>query len=169
MEISAHCTLCDYKKFDFSTGNLCGITHKKADFTRKCPKIDFNRNAKEEIARINIEYKHIQDQKVNVIGHLILYAIIGIAIILADIYFTKYLYETGWISTMTLIGFGIGLSMIGYAFAPFIQFTNDKSVAKSQKKRVDDLLALYDYDYKINFEEENPEIAVKLFRSKRPI
>jgi hypothetical protein len=29
---------------------------------------------------------------------------------------------------------------------------------------MDYLFALYDYDYTINFEDENPETAVKLFR-----
>ena len=79
MEISQHCTFCDHKEFDFTRGNVCGITGKKADFIRKCPKIDFNVNAKNEIARINFEYKSIQDEKRGILWHLMLYSVIGIA------------------------------------------------------------------------------------------
>ena len=150
MEISRHCTFCEHKKFDFTTGNLCGITHEKADFIRKCPKIEFDENAKEEIAKINLEDKDLQEQKSKVIRHLILYSIVGVAIILADIYFTQKLFEAGWISTGSLIGISFGMGFIGYAFTPYIKYTNAHSVVKSQKKEMDNLLALYDYDYEID-------------------
>lgn len=167
MEIYQHCSFCEHKKFDFTTGNLCGITNKKADFIRKCPKIEFGNNAKIEIARINQEYKKIQNQKVDVYGHLVMFSIIGVVIIVADIFFSQYLYNIGWISTISIIGIGIGISMIVYAFAPFYKYREANSVAKDKKKELDNFLALYDYDYEINFEKKNPEAAVKLFRSKR--
>ncbi|PTX61634.1 hypothetical protein C8N46_104277 [Kordia periserrulae] len=167
MEIYQHCSFCEHKKFDFTTGNLCGITNKKADFIRKCPKIELNINAKNEIARINKEYKKIQDQKVDVFGHLVMFSIIGVVIMVADIFLTQYLYDTGWVSTISIIGIGIGMSAIVYAFAPFYKYREANSVAKDKKKELDNFLALYDYDYEINFEKENPEAAVKLFRSKR--
>ncbi len=169
MEISGHCSFCEHKEYNFTTGNLCGLTHKKADFLRKCPRITFGDTAKEEIARINIEYKELQDRKSTVLGHLILFSIIGIAIILIDIYFTQKLFEAGWISTVSIIGISIGLSVIGYAFTPYIKYTNANSVVKSQKQRMDALFALYDYDYKINFEDENYLTAITLFRSKQKV
>jgi hypothetical protein len=61
------------------------------------------------------------------------------------------------------------LFSIGYAFTPYIKYTPANSVVKSQKKRMDDLFALYDYDYRINFEDENYQTAVTLYRSKQKI
>lgn len=100
------------------------------------------------------------------IGHLILYTIIGIVIIIADIYFTMTLFEAGWISTGSVIGIAVGVSLIGYAFTPFIKYRNASSVAKSQKQRLDNFLKLYDYGYEINFDDEYYESAVRLFRHK---
>ncbi|WP_420573347.1 hypothetical protein [Kordia sp.] len=169
MEISAHCSFCEHKEFDFAKGNLCGLTSQKADFIRKCSKITFDENAKEEIAKINLEYKFLQDQKTKVIGHLILFSIIGVSVILADIYFTQVLYEAGWISTGSVIGIAFGIGFIGYAFTPYIKYTNTNSVVKSQKQRMDNFFSLYDYSYDINYEDENYLTAVTLRRSKQKI
>ena len=166
MEISRHCSFCEHKEFDFSTGNFCGFTKKKADFLRKCPKITFDMNAKEEIARVNLEYQELKEQKSRIIGHLILYVIIGLVLIVVNIFATIAIFEAGWISTVTLIGFGISSYLIGYAFAPFIKYTNANSVVKAEKKRMDNFLQLYDYGYEINFEDENYKSAVTLHRSK---
>ncbi|QHI34966.1 hypothetical protein IMCC3317_03120 [Kordia antarctica] len=166
MEISRHCSFCEHKEFDFSTGNFCGLTKKKADFSRKCPKITFGNNAKEEIARINLEYQALKEQKTAVISHLILYILIGLALIVIDIFATIAIFEAGWITTYTLVGFAIGMSVIGYAFTPYIKYTNANSVVTSEKKRMDDLLQLYDYGYEINFEDENYQTAVTFHRSK---
>ncbi|MGH1388176.1 hypothetical protein [Kordia sp.] len=169
MEISGHCTFCEHKEFDFATGNLCGLTKQKADFMRKCPKITLGDTAKEEIARINLEYKDLQKQRPKAVGHLILYTIIAIAIFLADIYFTQKLFEAGWVTTGSIIGIAFGIGFIGYAFTPYIKYTNANSAVKSQKQRMDNFFALYDYDYKINFEDENYQTAITLYRSKQKV
>lgn len=179
MEISGHCSFCEHKEFDFVTGNLCGLTKQKADFLRKCPRITFGDTAKEEIAKINLEYKDLQEQKPKAIRHLILYTIVGIAIVLADINLTKRFFEIDWvassirftgeISGMSVIAIAAGLSVIGYAFTPYIKYTNANSVVKSQKQRMDNLFALYDYDYRINFEDDNYLTAITLYRSKQKV
>lgn len=169
MEISGHCTFCEHKEFNFAKGNLCGLTQQKADFIKKCPKITFEANAKEEIAKINLEYKLLQEQKLKTIGHLIIFSIIGVVIILADIYFTQILFDAGWISTGSVIGIAIGMFFIGYAFTPYIKYTNANSVVKSQKQRMDDFFNLYDYNYDVNFEDDNYQTAVTLRRSKQKI
>lgn len=166
MENVSHCNFCEHKEFDFTTGNLCGLTKKKADFIKKCPKISFDTNAKEKIAEINLTYKTIKDRKVDTIGHLVIFSIIGVAVLIADIYFTQYLLESGWISTASAVGFGIGLGLIGYGFAPFIKYREEIGAAASQKDRLDTILKLYDYGYDINFEDENHLTAVKLRRTK---
>ncbi|MEM6719664.1 MAG: hypothetical protein AAF611_10135 [Bacteroidota bacterium] len=182
MEISRHCSFCEYKKFDLNVGNLCGLTDQKADFVRKCPKIKIDFNAKEKIAKINLEYKSLTDKKASVIWHLILYLIIGVAIIFAGIYFVTEMsdpfwnfdmvfIELEWFAAGTLAIFSSGMFVIGHAFKPFIKFTNAFSVVKSQKREMENLLALYDYDYNVIFEEEEEyEYAeIKLYKSKRPI
>jgi len=179
VEISGHCSFCEHKEFDFTTGNLCGLTKQKADFIRKCPKIMFGDTAKEEIARINLEYKELQDRKYKTINHLILYTVLGIAIFLIDFYLAKRLLEVDWIiastrysgivAGMAVVLIAAGMSAIGYAFTPYIKYTNANSVVKSQKKRMDDFLQLYDYDYKINFEAENHLTGITLHRSKPKI
>ncbi|AXG71185.1 hypothetical protein KORDIASMS9_03441 [Kordia sp. SMS9] len=181
MEISGHCSFCEHKEFDFTNGNLCGLTKQKADFSRKCPKITFGSNAKAKIVEINTEYKQLQDEKLKVIYHLILSLFIGTVIIIGIVYFIEMLFKIGVfytsvlterearILTESLFAIIVGISLIGYAFAPYIKYTNANSAAKAQKKRMDTFFALYDYDYKINFEDENPQTAVKLFRSKRPV
>ncbi|WP_430408311.1 hypothetical protein [Kordia sp.] len=166
MENVSHCNFCEHKEFDFATGNICGLTQKKADFIKKCPKISFDVNAKEKIAQINQEYKAIKDRKVDVIGHLVLYSIIGVALIIIDIYFTQYLFEAGWISTASIVGIAVGLSLIGYGFAPLVNYREASGAAKSQKDRLDAILKTYDYGYDINFEDENYLTAVTLRRVK---
>ena len=167
MENVSHCNLCEHKQYDFSTGNLCGLTQKKADFIKKCSKIMLANNAKEQIAKINLEYEEIKARKVDVIGHLILFSIFGAVIIIADIYFTKYLLEAGWISTASIVGIAIGLSLIGYGFAPFVNYRETIGTAKSQKDRLDNILKIYDYGYDINFENEDYLTAVTLRRVKQ--
>lgn len=169
MENVSHCNFCEHKQFDFTTGNLCGLTGKKADFIKKCPKISFDTNAKEKIAEINLKYKEINERKVDVIGHLILFSIIGIVVIIADIYLTKYLFEAGWISAASIVGIAIGLSLVGYGFAPFINYREANSTAKSQKDRLDGILRIYDYGYDINFEDDNYLTVVTLRREKQKI
>ncbi|MFK7747781.1 MAG: hypothetical protein AB8B65_05300 [Kordia sp.] len=179
MEISGHCSFCEHKKFDFKVGNLCGLTQKKADFLRKCPRIMIGDTAKEEIAKINFEYKELQDEKLKVVSHLVLYTILGIVLFLVVAYLTQRLFNIDWViastrftgevAGMTIIGIAGGIATIMYAFKPYIKYTNANHAVKSQKKRMDAFFALYDYEYRINFEDENYQTAVTLYRSKQKI
>jgi hypothetical protein len=176
MEIAEHCSFCDHKEFNLTDGNLCGLTQKKADFIKKCPKIRFGATAKQKIIETNIEYRELQRRKPKILRKMMLIVLGGLPLIAIVIFVSKFIFrmemfsydilsaEEFWFVFSILFGIASVIWLFDYAFKPFIKHKNIASVNASQKKRMDYLFALYDYDYTINFEDENPETAVKLFR-----
>lgn len=171
MENVSHCNFCEHKQFDFTTGNLCGLTGKKADFIKKCSKISFGSNLKEEIAHINFEYKQLRAYKIRLIGYLILYPTLGFIVIFTAIYYMKALHETDLliVSSVGILGIGGGLSLLNNVFESYVRYNDANSTAKSQKDRLDNILKIYDYGYDINFQDDNYLTAVTLRREKEKV
>jgi hypothetical protein len=181
MEIAGHCSFCEHKKYIFEKGNLCGLTQKKADFIEKCPKIRFGATAKEKIIETNIEYRQLQLRKPKILRKMILIVFAGLLLIATAIFVSKFIFmmemfspnaiteEEAWFVFSVIYGIAGVIWLFEYAFKPFIKHKNITSVIASQKKHMDYLFALYDYDYTINYKDENSETAVQLFRSNRPL
>ncbi|MDY7393701.1 hypothetical protein UMM65_00460 [Aureibaculum sp. 2210JD6-5] len=156
-----HCLLCENQRYDFKEGVYCGITEKKPDFKETCDIINFGKTLEDKILEVNVELDLVKRTKVDTIGHLIIFTLIGIAIIyfglfLANKYgFSLIVHE----SILGIRGFGtmvilvsIGISLLIFAIAPLNLYRSNIKIAKLKKQKLDQILEFYKLRYNINLQ-----------------
>lgn len=149
MDLTLHCKLCDLKIIDFKTGSLCSLTNKKPDFQKKCGVIKMQDNFEEQIKVVNIEHEAVLKTKTDTYGHLIMYGILAIALVLSGFLLGKFILDKGVISTIPLIIMAIGLAALGFAFAPLNMYNSNLRIAKKKKETLDIISKMYGYQYDI--------------------
>lgn len=149
---SDHCKLCDNMHFDFNKGVFCGLDMKRPTFNNKCIKINLDKAYKENIETINIEYESVLKTKTDTFGHIIIYLVIGILILILNYIFSKYIFDKGFVSTISIIFFVIALIPLGRAIGLFNFYRTNLSIARKKKTVLDELTALYNYTYDIKIE-----------------
>ena len=150
IENREHCVLCDNKIVDFNTGALCILTNAKADFKIKCNKIILENELQNSLKKVSVELALIENRKKTVYGHLILYFVLGLIALYGANFFTKYLYELGWISSISILFYTIAIGIIGFSFAPLGMYVNDKNIALGRRNKIKGVLDIYGYDYSSN-------------------
>lgn len=150
MDLTLHCKLCDHKILDFKTGTLCGLTNKKPDFQNKCGVITIQDNFEEQIKVVNIEHDSVLKTRTDTYGHLIMYGILAIVIVLAGFLLGKYILEKGVFSTVPIIIMTVGLAVLGIAFAPLNLYNTKIKIARKKKNTLDNLCKMYGYKYTID-------------------
>lgn len=154
-----HCLLCEHQQNNFMSGVYCGITQKKPEFDKTCDSIKFDKVLEEKILENNIELKLVELTKVDTIGHFIIFLSIGIAclffgIFLVDTYWLKFMedpYIHGRYSLAVMIVIlTIGVGIIIFATAPVNLYLRKYKIAKLKKKKLDDILKVYNLTYNIN-------------------
>ncbi|MCL6294321.1 hypothetical protein [Jejuia spongiicola] len=149
---SDHCKLCDNMHFDFNKGVFCGLDMKRPKFNNKCINIYLDEAYKEKIKTINIEYESVLKTKTDTFGHIIIYSTIGVFILILNYVLTQYIFNKGFISTISIIIFVIALIPLGRAIGIFNFYRTALSIAKKKKMILDELTKLYNHSYDINIE-----------------
>lgn len=165
MDLTLHCKLCDHRIIDFKTGTLCGLTNKKPDFHNKCGVIKIEDNFKKQIEDVNIEYEVVLKTRVDTYGHLIMYGILAIALILGGFLIGKYILEKGVISTLPIAIMTIGLVVLGIAFAPLNLYNTKLKIAKKKKDTLDTLSKMYGYNYDIDITHLKDSLGNKSYET----
>jgi hypothetical protein len=104
----------------------------------------------EKVFEANYKLKIVSDKKGSTMLHLYTFLSFSIVILIATYVFTIYLWELGWMSSITLTITAIGLGLIPFAVAPLNKYMRTLSVAKENKKKIDDVLNIYSISYKID-------------------
>ncbi|MEH6535550.1 MAG: hypothetical protein V7719_04100 [Psychroserpens sp.] len=150
MDLTQHCKFCDHKIIDFKKGTLCSLINKKPDFQHKCGVIKLEAEFKNKIDKINIEYEAVLKTKANTYGHVTLYAIIGVVLILGGFIFGKYVFDSGVISALPIVIMGSGLAPLIKAFGPLNLYNTSLKIAKQKKELLDTICKMYGFEYDIN-------------------
>jgi hypothetical protein len=133
MESSKHCEICDLQSFNIKDGIICSLTNKKANFIDKCPDIKLDKKLKEQIIKINKEFDDSKYVKKLASGNMILYGLIGIAVMCFCYYLTVKLLNYGVFSRMSIVIFAIGLSIVGMGIGA-LNYSRQKRNVISPKK-----------------------------------
>jgi hypothetical protein len=152
MIIAEHCKLCDNKIVDFKTGVICSLTNKKPDFTNKCPKIVLENDFEKQITKINIEYESVLNSRTNQIGLGVFNLIISLVIFILGMVITNFIFQKGFISTITLVILVIACIPLAKGIGTINSYFNDLKIAKKQKQKLDKIASFYGYDYNIQIQ-----------------
>jgi membrane-bound ClpP family serine protease len=118
MKNTDHCLLCENQKVDFTTGVYCNITGKKPKFLEKCSENSLQKTMQEKLFEANYKLKMIADKKSSTFFHLYTFLSLSAVVLIGTYIFTIYLWELGWMSSITLSISAIGLGLIPFAVAP---------------------------------------------------
>ena len=156
MDLARHCELCDNQKTSLKFGTTCGLTDRKPEFNKTCAKIKLTDKFENKLKSINIEYENFKRKKLLTYTYLVVFLIIGIAVILGGYLLGKYALGNRVISTVPIIIMGIGLGPLGMAFGTLNKYRQDIGVAKNKKDKIEEVLNEYriEYDINIMFEKE---------------
>ncbi|PCI97271.1 MAG: hypothetical protein COB15_08085 [Flavobacteriales bacterium] len=134
---------------DFTTGVYCGVTEKKPTFAEKCTIKEFGEGLEQKIVELDSNLKLIENRKSGIYLHLYTFLGIALIVLIADYLFTIALWETGWMTTITLIIGATGLGLIPYAVTPLNKFKNQLKIANKSVLELDFILELYNIQYEI--------------------
>jgi hypothetical protein len=156
MDLTRHCELCDNQKTDLKIGTTCGLTDRKPDFNKTCPKLKLTDKFENKLKSVNIEYQNIKRKKSLTYLFFVVFITIGISVIVGGYLLGKYALDSGVISTVPLIIMGVGLGPLGMAFGTLNKFRQDIEIAKMRKDKIDEVLREYriKYDIEIIFGKE---------------
>lgn len=173
MNTLTHCVLCEHQKLDLATGTTCGITNKKPDFFKTCPKIEFDEKLDSKIKRVHIELKTAQNEKLKVYFHLFFFFILGVLTLLGGYYLGSRSFSNGVISTVPLIVMGIGIFLFIVGISPLYKYYQKLNVLIANKNDLDTVIDVYgiQYDIDISFGQEihgKKEVFSNLKVHKKP-
>lgn len=152
---TSHCLICENSKRDFKSGIYCSITNERPKFLNKCPNTSFGTILEKKIEEVNKKIKLIENKKGDTTTHLITYLIISGLVLSATYFLTIYLWQKGWMSSITItVGVG-GLGLIPYAIAPLNKYKTTLKLAKESKNELDKTLEIYGLNYDIEISIKN--------------
>ena len=149
---SDHCQLCDNLKFNLKDGTFCELTNQRPEFKNSCVKIDLNHTYKEKIELINLEHQSICNTKRSINQSIIFYIVIAISIFALGYILTSYLWDIGYVSTISILAIFVGLVPLGKAISLFNHYKTNKKIATNKKGVLDKITSLYGYKYDVNID-----------------
>lgn len=150
MHKAEHCRLCDHQQINLKNGTTCGLTRRKPEFSNSCPDIDFSQKLEPAIKEVNAHYENIKRKALLTYIHSFIFLFISISVFYGGWYLGKYVLETGALSAIPMIIFGIGFMVLPLAFGPLNYHRRDLKLALKKKQKLDGILAAYQVDYTID-------------------
>ena len=102
-----------------------------------------------KIVDVNSNLKLVQNMKSATFLHLYTFLSFSIIVLLTSYFLTTWLWEKGWMSTLTITIAAIGLGLIPLAVAPLNKYKRRINIAKNDINKVNSLLSIYNIDYSI--------------------
>ena len=167
MTYSKHCDLCENKKTSLKNGLTCGLTNRKPEFEKTCPKIKLREKFQEKLEIINIELKNINKDKNSIHINFYFFITIGFLLIIGGVYLIKSTQESIYSLKITFLIIGGGITFLGIAYNKLNKYRKRLRNAEYDKYEIDELLKQYGIEYKTNFDfKENihgiQEIIIEL-------
>lgn len=133
MNQAKHCEICENQLFDMKFGTKCSLTNEKPNFKNKCTYIKFDKKYEHKITDVNVEFEKIKKTKALTITNLIVFAALGISIMLIGFLIGKFALDNNVISTIPIIIMGVGFLIMPKALAPFYLYRQRMAIAKKRK------------------------------------
>jgi hypothetical protein len=144
-----HCLLCEHKKVNFTSGVYCGISGNKPKFIEKCSSKEFDEIMEQKIIELNSNFKLIENKKSGIYLHLYTFLTISLIILITDFFLTLFLWETGWVTSLSITVGVIGLGMIPYAINPLKKFKYQLKTSQNSILELNSILNIYNIQYEI--------------------
>ncbi|QNK77022.1 hypothetical protein H7F37_13000 [Winogradskyella sp. PAMC22761] len=156
MDLARHCRLCDHQITSLKIGTTCGLNNLKPEFNKTCSKIELNEKFEDHLKHLNIDYQNYKRKKLLTYTYFVVFAVMGISVIIGGFLFGKFTLESRIISSVTIMIIVIGLTLLGKAFGTLNIYRQDIEIAKSKKDNIDEVLKEYNitYDIQIMFGKE---------------
>jgi hypothetical protein len=134
---------------DFKIGVICGITNEKPKFLEKCSSKVFEETMRQKIIELDSNLKLIENMKPATMLHLYTFLGFSVTALISTYFLTIWLWEKGWMSTISITVGAIGLGLIPLAVAPLNKYKRRISIAKENKDKLNTVLKLYNIEYEI--------------------
>ncbi|QXP80407.1 MULTISPECIES: hypothetical protein [Winogradskyella] len=156
MDLARHCRLCDHKITSLKIGTTCSLNNLKPEFNKTCSKIELNKKFEDQLEYVNIDYQNYKRKKLLTYTYFVVFAVMGIAVIIGGFLFGKFTLESRIISSVTITIIVIGITLLGKAFGTLNTYRQDIEIAKSKKDNIDEVLKEYNitYDIQVMFGKE---------------
>ncbi len=148
-----HCDLCEYPKRSLKNGLTCGLTDKKPDFKVTCPNIKFDESFKEYAPDLLSQIKNLKKRKIAVYIEFIVFATIGLAIMLGGISLIEstlemeYDYMCWFIDiNHSFLVYSVGAIVFSIGFWPLSRYLRESKKLRDEKIRIEMVLNKYKMD-----------------------
>ena len=135
MEPTDHCKICKNASFNSKRGIVCALTDFKPKFVESCQDYEEDDDAINIIKKLTKETQNPKYKKSNLIGTLIERSVIGIGILVGNYFLSQRLYELGWISTLSIFLFVLGLTTIASGLGTYLYYTKRRKFAEDRLSR----------------------------------
>lgn len=158
MDNSEHCKICDHKVMDIITGITCSKTKNAPDFKRKCDIISLKEEMEARILEVNVKLELVLLTKVDTVFHVSFFSLLSLTLIFVGCYFVDAYALEMYKSldkrdTYNLVAIFVvlfaGFLVLPIAIGPFNNYRRKLSIAKVNKMRLDKVLKLYGWSYKL--------------------
>ena len=129
------------------SGVYCSLTNEKPNFLNKCSSKDFGKTLEKEIAKVNTKLKLVENTKKEAMLHLYIYLTFSVITLAGAYFFTTFMWDLGWISSISYTIGAIGLGLIPYAISPLNKYKTEIKLASIAIFKLDEVLKLYNYSY----------------------
>ncbi len=158
MHPTYHCELCNHQKVNLKEGSICGLTERKPNFNRTCPKIFLTKKFEEKLKIAAIEYQRVEKDRWWTYAYSIVFLIMSFAVFYSVYWFIGYMdelfdsrdYGQGYITVVPIVIFSIGFVLLAMAVGAFNKHRKDVTKVSLKKQRIDEVIALYNISYTVD-------------------
>jgi len=140
----SHCFFCEKRKMDFQKGLVCSITQDKREIRRKCPDFEIRLDKRIILRDFNEELEKPVNKKVNIIGNLVKWALIGSVVMGLGFWFHFRALESNRIFNFPIGMMLVGLMTIPFGIGTYIKGMQGLKILKKKKEEYAFILKLYE-------------------------
>ncbi|MDA8886499.1 hypothetical protein N8368_01250 [Bacteroidia bacterium] len=161
-----HCQLCDHMEIAPGKGPVCSLINEKPRFNGKCYDKKYDKTLRVKLSNAIESYETVKFSKGDVMLNLYTYLTLGVVVMGGAYFLHRFLWESGWLSTLPLIVLVAGFSLLGYALGPFRKYKSQMEITKRRLDKITEILRLYSISYSNDIEivkrrHETPEKQVR--------
>ncbi|BDD06552.1 hypothetical protein [Aureibacter tunicatorum] len=169
-----HCVVCELSQKDKQFGRSCQLTNDKPKFIQHCDKINFGKNAFRQIEEVIFKEKMMKNKKFLTILNCIIFFTLGMAFISMGYLLGDYIISLGVFASAPLVIMFIGFLFFPLSVGPVRSYLTENKIVDDRKKRIMNVLNLYqmDYDAVVEIEKQNHDflgvnVQIKLLKNNK--
>ena len=153
MNHSRHCNFCDHEIKSLEKGIICGITKKKPNFGKSCPRIKLNEKFKEEIESVNLKFNELQGNKKSSYLTFILLIGFGFLLIYKSGTIAEFFNNTTYFLAYKVGTIALGIKILMDIIKNLTKYREELKSAKLQKNKIDSVSKIYGINFKKSFKD----------------